>query len=83
MAATLERQIYEAIRGKCVSDASAERAAALAAELAVEKFTPTNSAMVPLLCEINAYFACDPSTRYYREPGIIKRINAVLAQQHQ
>lgn len=47
MAATLERKIYEAIRGQCISDASAERAAALAAELAVEKFTPTNSAMVP------------------------------------
>jgi hypothetical protein len=45
MAATLERQIYEAIRGKCVSDASAERAAALAAELAIEKFTSTNSAI--------------------------------------
>lgn len=38
MAATIERNIYEAIRGMCVSDASAERAAALAAEFAVEKF---------------------------------------------
>jgi len=43
MAATLERQIYEAIRGKCVSDAAAERAAYLALELAVKKFTPTNT----------------------------------------
>ncbi len=37
MEITLERQIYKAIRGRCISDASAERAAAQASELAIEK----------------------------------------------
>jgi len=39
MSDNLERKIYEAIRGQCISDASAERAAALATELAGEKCT--------------------------------------------
>lgn len=69
MAATLERQIYEAIRGQCISDASAERAAALAAELAVEKFTSTNTASAKLPADIKEKFQrwCNQQTSFPRE----------------
>lgn len=33
-----------------------------------------------LLWDINTYFTCDSATRYYMEPSIVNRINAIVAQ---
>ena len=41
--ATLFNEVFNAIRGRCISDESASVAAAEVAELAVKKFTPTTT----------------------------------------
>ena len=80
MAATLERQIYEAIRGKCVSDASAEQAAALAAKLAVEKFTTHNSAMVEMPPDCPSCVLQSNCVAFYKDFVCLETLRRTLRQ---
>jgi len=64
--ATLFNEVFNAIRGRCISDELASVAAAEVAELVVKKFTSTNSAM-------DAICTCGKAVCRYRsatEPNI-------------
>lgn len=56
--ATLFNKIFYAIRGLCISDESASVAAAKVAELAVKKFTSTNTGIpkLPTLVECERWY---------------------------